>query len=202
MNFDDFQKAWQAQDAAAKVTINADALLKEVQRNRRSFGATIFWRDAREVAACLGMTVLFLTWGIRQREWSLDFLALCCLEVGVFFLVDRVIQQRKRPMKNDSLQHCLEESLREVRHQIWLLKNIFWWYLLPILVGIGAVVGSKLWHQRDHALATLVGWAAFYIVFYGLIYWGVYWLNQYAVGKHLEPRRQELEALLVELKRN
>ena len=59
MNFEDFQKAWQAQKAGATVTINADALLKEVQRNRRNFGATIFWRDVREVAACLFMTVFF-----------------------------------------------------------------------------------------------------------------------------------------------
>ena len=34
MNFEDFQKAWQSQDAGAKVTINADALLKEVQIGR------------------------------------------------------------------------------------------------------------------------------------------------------------------------
>ena len=200
MNFEDFQKAWQAQNAGATVTINADALLKEVQRNRRNFGATIFWRDVREVAACLFMTVFFLSCGIRQRDWSLDFLALCCLAVGVFFVADRVIQHRKRPMKHDSLQDCLAESLREVRHQIWLLKNIFWWYLLPILVGIGAVVGSKLWQQRHQVLTSLLGAAVIYLLVYGLVYAGVYWLNQYAVRKHLEPRRQELEALLASLK--
>jgi phosphoglycerol transferase MdoB-like AlkP superfamily enzyme len=200
MNFEDLQKTWQAQDACAQVTINAEVLLKEVRRNQRSFGATIFWRDAREVASCLFLTVFFLSWGIQQREWSLDFLAFCCFGVGVFFVVDRLIQRRRQPAKNASLQNCLEDSLREVRHQIWLLKNIFWWYLLPVLVGIGAVVASKLWHQRHQALTNLFGAAAIYLLVYGLVYWGVYWLNQYAVRKTLEPRRQELESLLASLK--
>ena len=39
MNFDDLQKAWQSQDAAAKVTINADVLLKEVRRIQITAGS-------------------------------------------------------------------------------------------------------------------------------------------------------------------
>jgi phosphoglycerol transferase MdoB-like AlkP superfamily enzyme len=200
MNFEDLQKTWQAQNAAATVTINTDVLLNEVRRNQRSFGATIFWRDAREVASCFLLTVLFLSWGVQQHEWSLDFLAFCCFGVGVFFVADRVIQRRRQPAKNAALQNCLEDSLCEVRHQIWLLKNIFWWYLLPVLVGISAVVASKLWHQRHQAPTNLLGLAVVYLLVYGLVYGGVYWLNQYVVRKQLEPRRQELEALLASLK--
>jgi hypothetical protein len=51
MNFEDLQKAWQSQDASAKVTINADVLLKEVRRNEQQFRASIFWRDVREVGS-------------------------------------------------------------------------------------------------------------------------------------------------------
>ena len=41
-------------------------------------------------------------------------------------------------------------------------------------------------------------WAAF-ALFVVLVYWGIYGLNQYAVRKNLEPRRQELESLLAGL---
>ena len=34
MNLDDFQKSWQSQDAAPKISINADVLLNEVRRNQ------------------------------------------------------------------------------------------------------------------------------------------------------------------------
>jgi hypothetical protein len=32
-------------------------------------------------------------------------------------------------------------------------------------------------------------------LFFVLVFWFVYWLNQYAVRKQLEPRRKELQAL-------
>ena len=59
MNFEALQKTWQSQDASAKVTINADVLLKEVRRNQRHFWATIFWRDVREVGVAFLLTLFF-----------------------------------------------------------------------------------------------------------------------------------------------
>jgi hypothetical protein len=71
MNFENVQKAWQSQDTGAKVTVNADVLLKEVRRNQQHFRATIFWRDAREVGVAAFLTWLFLRWAVRDGEWSL-----------------------------------------------------------------------------------------------------------------------------------
>ncbi|MDB6123004.1 MAG: hypothetical protein JWQ71_1997, partial [Pedosphaera sp.] len=129
MNFEDFQKAWQSQDAGVKVTINADLLLNEVRRNQRQFRRMIFCRDVREVSVIGLMTVGFLVWGVLWQWWSLYLLSFCCLAVGIFILVDRLIQRRKQPIRNESLQSCIESSLLQVNHQIWLLKNVFWWYL-------------------------------------------------------------------------
>ena len=59
MNFEELQEAWQSQDTSAKVTIRADALLKEVRRKQRQFRATIFWRDVRELGVACGIGVLY-----------------------------------------------------------------------------------------------------------------------------------------------
>jgi hypothetical protein len=198
MNFEDMQAAWQSQDTGAKVTIRADALMKEVRRNQLQFRATIFWRDVREAGGSAIMAWLFLHWAIRDREWALYLLSFCCLAVGAFFLVDRWIQRRKRPAMNESLQACIEASLCQVDHQIWLLKNVFWWYLLPFQVGLGALIGSVVWQTRFAGLAVIIAATAYALVC-GLVCWGVYHLNQLAVRKSLEPRRQELEALLSSL---
>src|SRR6266700_3996678 len=157
MNFEDLQKAWRSQDPAAKVTINADVLLKEVRRNQQQFRATIFSRDVREVGVCALMTVFFLGWGIRWQWWSLYLLSFCCFFVGAFFLVDRIIQRRKQPVSNDSLQACIQNSLLQVNHQIWLLKNVFWWYLLPLLIGLGAFSVQMIWDRREAGLASMIG---------------------------------------------
>jgi hypothetical protein len=199
MNFEDLQKAWQSQDAGAKMTINADVLLKEVRRNQQNFRATIIWRDVREVGVAAFMTWLFLHWAIRDREWSLYLLAFACAGVGVFMLADRWLQRKKQPARNDTVRSCVEASLAQVNHQIWLLKNVFWWYLLPIQAGLAALIGSVVWQARFAGLAVIIGLTAFAVAC-GLLGWGVYKLNQLAVRKQLEPRQQELEMLLSSLK--
>jgi hypothetical protein len=199
MNFEELQKTWQSQDTPAKMTVPVDLLLKEVRRNQQHFSAMIFWRDTREVGVCVLMTLLFLHWGMLWKWWSLYLLAVCCLEVGIFFLVDRFIQHRKQPAKNDPLRACIETSLLQVKHQIWLLKNVLWWYLLPILIGIMAVTGQTLWAHRNDGAASMIILGAVFTVTYGGTFGFVYWINQKAVGKTLEPRREELESLLTSL---
>jgi hypothetical protein len=198
MNFDELQKTWQSQDPGAKVTVNADALLNEVRRNQQHFRATIFWRDVREAGMAAVLAWLFLYWGIRDRDWSMYLLSFACLGVGAFMLVDRWLQHGKRPITNDPLRTCIEASLLQVNHQIWLLKNVFWWYLLPLAAAIGVSTGVSIWQSRHAGFVVLTGWGVF-ILAGVLVYWGIYRLNQFAVRKSLEPRRQELESLLAGL---
>ena len=197
MNFENLQKAWQSQNAGAKVTINADVLLKEVRRSQRYFRVTVLWRDAREVGVTVWLTWLFLHWAIRDGEWSLYLLSFACFGVGTFIVVDRLVQRRKHPASNDSLKACIETSLHQVNHQIWLLKNVLWWYLLPIAAALAISTSVYVWHSRHIALAV-TGWCV-YVLLIVLLYWGIYRLNQRAVRKSLEPRRQELETLLASL---
>lgn len=196
MNFEDLQKAWQSQNASAKVTINADLLMKEVRRNQRQFRATIFWRDVREVVVAFLLTWYFTQRGLRTDAWTDCLVGLACFGVGTFILVDRLLQHRRQPAPNDSLLACFETSLQQVNHQIWLLKNVFWWYLLPIAAAIGVSVAVSSWHSRDHT-SELVGWCV-YAVICILLNWLLYWLNQFAVKKSLEPRKRELLELLAE----
>ncbi|MDR3456938.1 MAG: serine hydrolase [Verrucomicrobiae bacterium] len=208
MNFEDLQKAWQSQDPGAKVTVDADVLLKLVRRDHKKFVRTIFWRDAREVGVAYVLTWVFIhgalsqsAWyvktGMPAAVWSLCLIGVACFGVGTFILVDRWLRRGKRPIASDSLVNCLETSLREINHQIWLLKNVFWWYLLPLIIpeGIfGAVVAVSTWSRLSHA-----DWLArmgFYVLIGALVNGFVYWLNQFAVKKNLEPRKRELETLL------
>jgi hypothetical protein len=199
MDFEALQKAWQSHDASAKVTINADALLKAVRRNQQQFWATIFWRDVREVGVAFLLTLYFCYSGLRNHQWPNYLVGLGCFGVGAFMIVDRLLQSGKRPAANDSLKDCLESSLRQVNHQIWLLKNIFWSYLLPTFAPLLVWIGVMALHSWRHGAGTVSGYVIT-ALFCVLVYWGVYWLNQFAVRKDLEPRRQELEMLLEGLK--
>jgi hypothetical protein len=190
MNFDEIQQVWGRQDAGGCVTIHAELLLKSVRHNQRKFESTIFWRDFRESGVAMCLVYLFGRAWVQQEDWTYGLLALACFGVGLFILVDRLRQRRRRPVMEDSLRGCLLTSLDQVRHQIWLLRNVFWWYQLPLLVPIFI----SILHEPVSVKSVLI--QGFVIA---LVNWVIYRLNQSAVSKSLEPRERELEALLAKL---
>lgn len=202
MTFDELQKTWQDSENRSKLTIESDMLLKEVKRNKESFESNIFWRDFREVAVATVMAGVFLYRAFKSEDniWitgSYVVLAIMCLYVAAFFIIDRRLQRKKQVPHTEPLLGCIESSLMQVEHQIWLLKNVFWLYLLPLGAGIALffiVVGWSLFKTLPAARVLSVCLVSMLLVV--LVFWRIYWLNQHAVRKELIPRKQELETLL------
>ena len=197
MNFEDFEKSWQTQGGGKKISLNADVLLSEVRRNQQQFRTTIFLRDFREVGVAALMIPVFIWIGWRWHNWTNYLVAAACFFVGGYILFDRWRRRGAAPALGDALKHCAATSLAEVRHQIWLLKNILWWYLLPLFVPLVISICWPALRSRDPVLEKLA--LLFPIGSIVLVYWFLYWLNQHAVRKCLKPREQELEKLLNEL---
>jgi hypothetical protein len=199
MTFDELQKTWQAQQTGLKLSIDPDLLLREIKRNKRNFDSTVLWRDVREVGVAIAVSILFLHLGLKNSLWPFFLLALLCLYIAVFMIVDRIFQKRKRPVLTESLMGWVKSSLAEVDHQIWLLKNVFWWYLLPPNIGFAIFFGYLAWGTTRElvgtvlviVLLTLFGCFAFCI----LISMVIYYMNRHVVRKELSPRRAELEQL-------
>jgi hypothetical protein len=197
---DDFQQAWKAQTSQTRLTIDADLLVKEVRRNQRYFTAIIFWRDIREVGIALLLVPLWsFMGGWLSLPWTWYLVVPVLLWVAGYLLVDRMRHKRRPPEPGEPLRQHVENSLAEVEHQIRLLRNIFWWYLLPLALAILAFFGQVAWQLRSGgpAVAAIV---SLIVIVALMITAGVYRLNQDAVRSELEPRRQELLALLVSLK--
>lgn len=201
MTFDELQKTWQKDAAGSKLTIDSDMLIREVRRNKSAFESSIFWRDFREVAVAVVMVGVFLHGAFKRAEnmWiagSYVILAMICLYVAAFFIVDH-LQRKKGPRHTDPLLGCIESSLLQVNHQIWLLKNVFWLYLLPLGAGIALFLFVVNWHLFKVLSAKLVLSECLVItLIVVLVFWGVYLLNRRAVRKDLKPRKDELESLL------
>jgi hypothetical protein len=200
MNPDDYQKAWQAQSAQPRVTINSDLLLKELQHNQRNFRITIFWRDFREVAIALLLIPIWFYMGAKLLSpWTWYLTVPALVWIAGFMLVYRNRHKPARGNPDDSLLHCVQRSLTEVTDQIWLLRNILWWYLLPPGLSILAFCVQVAWlHSKDWP--DLLAHLAPPVIVVFATYAFIYWLNQYTVRTKLEPRRQELLALLASLR--
>ncbi len=200
MTRDDFQEAWKTQSSQTRLTIDADLFVKEVRRNQMYFTAIIFWRDVREVGIALLLVPLWSFMGVwLSLPWTWYLVVPVLLWVAGYMLVDRVYHKRSPPEPGEPLRQHVENSLAEVEHQIRLLRNILWWYLLPLALAMLAFFGQVAWQFRSGgwavaAIVSLIVIAALMIIA------GVDRLNQDAVRRELEPRRQELLALLVSLK--
>ena len=118
--------------------------------------------------------------------------------VAGFILVDRMRHQQKPSEPGEPLLESVKDSLTQVEHQIWLLRNVFWWYLLPFTISILAFFAHVTWLASKGWLDAL-GHAGLFVVFLFAVYYFIYYLNQRAVRSQLEPRRQELLTLLTSL---
>jgi hypothetical protein len=199
MDPDNFKQAWQTQTSQTRLTIDAELLLQEVRRNQRHFTATIFWRDVREVGTAFLLVPLWFYLGVKlSLPWTWYLTVPVLLWVAGFMLGDRMRHKRQPPEPGEPLRQRVESSLAQVDHQIWLLRNILWWYLLPLALSALAFFGQIAWLGRSGGWLTALV-VAFVVLVVVIVLAGAYALNQRAVRTGLEPRRRELEALLMSL---
>jgi hypothetical protein len=199
MNPDDLKRAWQGQTSQTRLMIDAERLLEEVRRNEASFNATIFWRDVREVGTSLLMVPVWLYLGLRYSlPWTWYLTVPALLWIAGYMLADRMRQKRQPPDPGEPLRRRVESSLAQVEHQVWLLRNVHWWYLLPLALPILAFFGQGAWQERSGGWWTALAASAAVAVVVS-VFSGIFWLNQWAVRSGLEPRRRELETILLSL---
>src|SRR4030095_15622881 len=171
---DELKSAWQSQASPQRLTLDAGLVLNEVRRNERQFAATIYARDVREVGVALLMMPVWIYCGIRfSHHWSWYLVVPTLLWIAGFMIVDRVRQRRKQPGPGDTLRGSIESSLAQVEHQIWLLRNVFWWYLLPLFAAMMVWPARLAWKTRDdgwQSLAEVAGLALYFLFLFGFIY--------------------------------
>jgi len=196
MQPDELQQAWQAQAARSQVTVDPDLLRQQVQRNQRDFGATILRRDVLEVAVGVLLLPYWVYKGLTSSlPWTWWLTVPAILWVIGYFLVDRIRYPQTPSDPNAPLLQVVKNSLSQVEHQIWLLRNVFWWYLLPFTISILTFFAHNAWLSSNswlEAFAIATPMFAFLVVLYGFLDY----VNQRAIHTDLAPRRDELRALL------
>ena len=104
-----------AQSSQTRVTIDADLLLKEVQRYQRDFRATIFCRDFREVVVALLMLPVWFYMGITMSlPWTWYLTVPVLVWMAGFMLVYRMRHKQEPSEPDESLLQCVKRSLTEV----------------------------------------------------------------------------------------
>jgi hypothetical protein len=196
MNPDDLKQAWQKQ--SSQLAIEPQLLLQELRRNERQFAATILCRDMREIGVALVLLPVWVVMGISLSSPWTWYLAMPGIAfVAGFLVVDRKRHKPRSPQPGEPLRECAARSLEQVEHQIWLLRNILWWYLLPLMVPILVFFGHLAWLSRDDGWETVFDTAPPMAVV-ALVAVVIYWINQRG-ARCLEARRDELRTMVASL---
>lgn len=199
MEPDQFQQAWRAETSQTRVMVDSELLRKEVQRSLAQFQSSILWRDLREGGIAAALLPLWIYLGVTfSPPWTWYLSVPALLWVAGFILTDRLRHPKKQSDGSEPLLESVNESLVQVEHQIWLLENVFWWYLLPLGMPVLAFFLHVTLLSSTNWIDALGG-GGFLSLFALALYSWIYWLNQRAVRVQLEPRRQELLAMLCSL---
>ena len=196
MSLDKFREAWKAEASQIQVTFDADTLTREVQQSQNAFRSMIYWRDLREIVVALVMIPMWIVMGYcTSSPWTWYLSVPVLIWIAGFFLVDRIIHPQRASGPGEELLFYVKESLAQVEHQIWLLRNIFWWYLLPPSISLAAFFIHSTWISTGAWWGTVL-LTAVPVGFVYCVYRGIYRLNQIAVRDQLEPRRAGLRKLI------
>jgi hypothetical protein len=196
MDSDDYKQVWQTQ---SRLTIDTELLVNEVRRNQQQFTTMLFWRDVREVGICVLLVLLWFYVGAKLAlPWTWYLIVPALLWVGGYMLADRFRHKRQPLDPAEPLQHRVKNSLAQIEQQIRLLRSVHWWCLLPMAPPLLAFQIHVTWQIHDR-LAHWWMFLASHVAIVAIVFAGVYWLNQQAIRRSLEPRRQELQKLLQSL---
>jgi len=101
-----------------------------------------------------------------------------------YMLADLVRHKRQPPEPGEPLRQRVESSLAQVERQIWLLRNVLWWYLLPLALTILVFVGQVAWKLRFGGWQTALALSGI-VLLVVVAFAGIHRMNQDAVRSEL-----------------
>ena len=125
--------------------------------------------------------------------------AILPLGVAAFFLIDRWLAGKRHAPQGDQVLAEIDRAADAVKHQIWLLRNVFWWYLLPIGLSVFFLALQLFLYMPMNVPPNVAFWVKLVIGMAVVgpawaLDWWVWKINQKAIRVNLEPELAELEA--------
>ena len=191
---DELNQLWCGQTTGPP-TKGEDMLTIAMERAER-FDRTIKARSWRECGAAAVVTAIFAfkAWGSQNALACAGNLVVAASGLWIVFFMLRYGRNAPAPAADRSLADFQQALLREYEHQILLLKNVKYWYLLPPYLGL--LLGSAGIVTANQAKG-LPGWPHLIpLAIYTAMFGGLWWLNEvYAVSALQRERTRLLEEM-------
>lgn len=191
---DELSELWCSQPVPAAVS--REELVMLVQKRTRQFDRVIRRRNALECFAALAVALIFGAMAAHAPDalQRAGLLIVAASGLWIIFFLARYGKATEAADSSQDLGAYRRALVERFDHQIWLLKSVKYWYLLPPWLGL------LLWHagvllRESHARP--LGWYDFIApVIYTGCYAFVWWLNEgYGVAR-LRTERARVMAML------
>jgi hypothetical protein len=192
MHLDQLRAVWHQHLDRSPDRADIALVARLVEQFARNFERQIHRRDIIETAAALAVVALFAPSAMRLP--TLVGKIGCLVTVaGAVLVVAKLWSARragKRPAEPLPLSDFLSGEREHLVRQIRLLRSVAWWYISPLLLGANLIVWATL---------PSTTWFVCYLVatvLFGLLVW---WWNQQAVQRDLQPLLEEIDRVIRQL---
>ncbi len=193
-DFDTMQLLWQQDPGTGRFSIDADSMHKEILKQSKRFHSQVRFRDYMEGTLGFLIATFFAVAPILLRgsapwyaDWAWFVLSGGCLLVACAFVYQRRQARQWKTDDSQPIRTTLLNARDHLDHQIHALKNVLWWYCLPIELPLLLVTFTSPMFEGfrvTYALATLV-----FMV-------GIVAYNLWHVRRNLMPQRDAVVHLL------
>lgn len=189
---EELKKIWQGASEEALIQFNQSRLFIEMEQKLKRFDDDIKHRNYTEIFVAILLIPIF-TVVAYSTPYPLSRLGAGLIVLYCFFIIIKLSHTRKQKNKIDyttTLKQQLITTKTYIEKEKRLLNTVWYWYLLPPFAGcilFWAGIPMSKW-----MLGLLILFAA-------LVNGSIWWLNQRAVKKGMNPLIEEIEATLEEL---
>lgn len=191
MKLNDLKNIWDKQKSEEQEDYSMPAIVNGIDQEIHSLEEDVRRRDTLEITVCIVLIIIFLaTFFFVQSTWmrvGCGTIVFSCIYI-CYKLKTAQIEASKWDQSFDRpLDEHLLDELKQIRKQKKLLKNIAWWYIAPLTIGlVFLTIGS------DTSLYFKIIYPALLLIL-GAVIW--FW-NQKTVQKKLDPIIRALEEAL------
>jgi hypothetical protein len=187
---DELNQLWCGQSTSPP-TKGEDMLTIAMERANR-FDRTIKLRNWRECGAGILMAAFFafIAWNSPNALARTGNLVVAISGLWVAFCMLRYGREAPSPAPDRSVADFQQALLRKYDHQMRLLKNVKYWYLLPPYAGLLLASAGILEANKAAGQPAWPQLIAFTI--YTSVFAAVWWANEVYAVRKLRRKREEL----------
>lgn len=191
MNDKELKQMWAEMPAKEDIKLNHQKFIIDVNAATQKFDNKIKWRNIIEILAGIFVIAAFSKMFFTSENYIVKFGA-ALVVIAAFYIIYKLLKVQNSRKPNGlylSLKEQLIHRQAYLKKEQQLLKNIFYWYMLPLLIPLTIMtIGANGF--STYTLTYLSSCA-------GLSYF-IFWLNQWT-AKKFDPYIEQIEEAIQQL---